>query len=143
MIAPPGIPNMRSIPFRISASHMICAPVRSRGSDNGPSVCQEVRLHPRRAFTARRAKHRSGCGVSDHSAVAGEPAARELGRPRRELRAARAQLAVTQLYVQAAAWQIDVDNVTVAQQRDRAAFRGFGGDMTDTQSARSSGEAAI
>src|SRR5258705_9037368 len=53
------------------------------------------------------------------------------------------QLRIGQLYVKCPDVGVDLDDVAVAQQRDRAADRRFRPDMADAEAARRAGEAAV
>src|SRR5262249_45222106 len=88
-------------------------------------------------------EHSSITRVRDQPGVARQPAARVPGRRRSPLLAARLQLLVRYLYLQLARGEVDVDDVAVANQPDRAALGRLGRDVADAQAARAAAEAAI
>src|SRR5215210_8795857 len=110
MMAPPGMPNMTSTPSRISASHMICAPVRF-------SVILKPSLFQNRAIA----------GVCDQPGISRQPASAVFGVRCPPLLAPFGQLGIRDLEVQRAGGEVDVYHVTIANQPDWPALHRFGG----------------
>src|SRR5271170_3860789 len=97
MIAPPGTPNMTETPSRRSASHMICAPVR----------------------TSDIAEHRAVAGIGDQCRVSRKPTLEasffRLG----------ATLAQVGFDVDRSGREVDHDHVAVPKKANRAALGRF------------------
>src|SRR6266545_3473699 len=126
MIAPPGIPNITSTPSRISASHMICAPVRWLDIQISYYVLRITYCVSRRSMKILYAIRNTQYGlfqdgaitrVAHHLRVARQPAALVFGR-----RVLPAGLACRKLFVryidaELACAQVDIDDIDLSARK--------------------------
>src|SRR6266508_5682324 len=152
MSAPPGIANMTWTASRVSGSQIICAPVRWLGIQVCYYVLRITYCVSRRSMKILYAIRNTQYGlfqdgaitrVGHHLRVARQPAALVFGR-----RVLPAGLACRKLFVryidaELACAQVDIDDIAIADEADRAALGRLGRDMADAQATRAATKAPV